>query len=270
METQLGRFNSLHESPEPLKFAFPIILLPDLFCGSSHMAAMLGYLASIGWEDYAPELSSRKDASVQRITSCADYLARVSEVLQAVGKDTILIGHGLGGTIALMMTELATVKAAAAIAPAIPGFRSPAVGRTAWAIARWTGANLKPPRGRPLFEMIADVEPFQRGRIIKSLRSERPSLALQVMEGTIAFPPAKQSAPRLIVCGDSDRFAPIQRVGKFATSLGAELRTIAGRGHWLIGGRALERTVNQTHRFLVRSLGEELLLLLPPEVHDQT
>ena len=270
MDIQLGRFSALHASAEPLKFAFPIILLPDLFCRASHMAAMLGYLASIGWEDYAPELSSPKDTSTRPIASCADYMARVSEVLKAVSKDAILVGHGLGGTIALTMTERSAVKAGVAIAPALPGFRPPAVSRFACAVARFTGTDLKPPRGRPLFEMIADVEPFQRENLIKGLRGESPSLPLQVAEGATAFPPATQSAPRLVVCGDSDRFAPIEQVGKLATSLGAELRTIAGRGHWLIGGRALERTVNETHRFLVRSLGEELLLLLPPELPDQT
>lgn len=270
MQTQLARFSALHESAEPLKFAYPIILLPDLFCRSSHMAAMLGYLASIGWEGYAPELSSPKDASPEPIATCADYMARVSEILNAVCKDAILVGHGLGGTIALMMSGLSAVKAGVAIAPALPGFRPPALSRAACAIARFTGAGLKPPRGRPLFEMIADVEPFQRENLIKSLRSESLSLPLEVAEGPTRFPPATQSAPRLVVCGDSDRFAPIEQVGKLATSLGAELRTIAGRGHWLIGGRALERTVNETHRFLVRSLGEELLLLLPPELPDQS
>jgi len=35
------------------------------------------------------------------------------------------------------------------------------------------------------------------------------------------------------------------------------------RGHWLIGGRVLERAVAEVQRFLVLSLGRDLLLLYP-------
>jgi len=265
LETQLGRFAALHERAEPLKFAYPIILLPDLFCRSRQLATMLGYLASIGWEGFAPELSSPDDGATGLIGGCDDFIGRVSEVIAAVAKDAILIGHGIGGTISLRMAGFPGVKAAVAIAPMLPGFRSRALSRAGCAFAQWTGRNLKPPRGKLLFEMIADVEPFQREQIIKGLQSERPSLPLQVMESTADFVSTKSSAPRLIVCGDSDRFAPIDQVGEFATSIGAEFKAIAGRGHWLIGGRALERIVYETQRFLVRSLGQDLLLLLTEE-----
>jgi hypothetical protein len=40
---------------------------------------------------------------------------------------------------------------------------------------------------------------------------------------------------------------------------------VRGRGHWLIGGRALERAVAEVQRFLVRNLGGDLLLLYPEE-----
>jgi hypothetical protein len=36
---------------------------------------------------------------------------------------------------------------------------------------------------------------------------------------------------------------------------------VRGRGHWLIGGRALERAVAEIQRFLVRNLSGDLLLL---------
>ena len=54
-------------------------------------------------------------------------------------------------------------------------------------------------------------------------------------------------------------------VTAFATSIGARLIMVPGRGHLLIGGRGLERTIGEAHRFLVRSLGKDLLLLFPEE-----
>ena len=91
------------------------------------------------------------------------------------------------------------------------------------------------------------------------------ALATDVMTGAIEFAAADKAAPRLVVAGDSDIFAPLPETTKFAESIGAKLATIRGRGHWLIGGRALERAINETQRFLVRALGQDLLLLYPEE-----
>ena len=74
--------------------------------------------------------------------------------------------------------------------------------------------------------------------------------------------------PRLIVAGDSDIFAPLEGVQRLAAATGAELTTLKGRGHWLIGGRALERAVSETQRFLVKALGRDLLLLYPDDAPD--
>ncbi len=59
------------------------------------------------------------------------------------------------------------------------------------------------------------------------------------------------------------RFAPVRKM--LGSPIGAKVAKINGRGHWLIGGRALERAINETQRFLVRALGQDLLLLYPEE-----
>jgi hypothetical protein len=35
--------------------------------------------------------------------------------------------------------------------------------------------------------------------------------------------------------------------------------TLTGRGHWIIGGRAIDLVVSEAERFLVRTLGPELM-----------
>jgi len=44
----LGRIPAQRELPEPVKFAWPIMLLPEVFTTPRHLALVLGYLASIG------------------------------------------------------------------------------------------------------------------------------------------------------------------------------------------------------------------------------
>jgi pimeloyl-ACP methyl ester carboxylesterase len=266
METTLGRFPAQVERPEPIKFAWPILLLPELFTTVRHLSIALGYFASIGWEVYAPDLRAAAGRAPTPALGFADLLALAEEALEAIGREAVVVGHGMGGLLALKMAEHPRVKAAVAFAPLVPGFRTPLFGRVGIARALWFGRPLKPPTGRALFDLVADAEPFQRDQLIRALVPDAARAARDVARGAIEFAPAAPSiAPRLIVAGDSDRFAPLDRLKPFADSIGAQLATLAGRGHWIIGGRALERAIAQAHRFLVRALGQDLLLLYPEE-----
>jgi pimeloyl-ACP methyl ester carboxylesterase len=268
MDTELGRFPAQLERPEPIKFAWPIVLLPELFTTTSHLGILLGYLATIGWEVYAPNLRAAAGQSPTPALArlrFADLVALAEEALSALGREAIVLGHGLGGLLALKLAERARVKAGVAFAPLIPGFRTPLLMGARNIPAFWFGRPLKPPAGRALFDLVADAEPFQREKLIKSLVPDATAAARNVARSELTLPSAEESAPRLIVAGDSDPFVPLARLSAFAASIGAQLRTIPGRGHWIIGGRALERAVNEAHRFLVRSLGQDLLLLYPEE-----
>jgi pimeloyl-ACP methyl ester carboxylesterase len=279
METRLGRIPAECERPEPLKFAWPLILLPELFTTARHLAVARGYFASIGWEVYAPDLravatASRTDARESDSSSSAGgfdgLVALLAEALAALGRDAIVIGHGLGGLLALGAVEQPRVRAAMALAPMLPGFRSPLVTGAANLPARLFGRALKPPRGAVLFDLLADAEPFQREVLTRALVADDASAALEVVRGGIKvggidLASNARGVPRLIVAGDLDPFAPLDQTNEFAARVGAAVRVVRGRGHWLIGGRALERTVAEVQRFLVRSLGGDLLLLYPEE-----
>jgi pimeloyl-ACP methyl ester carboxylesterase len=279
METRLGRIPAECERPEPLKFAWPLLLLPELFTTARHLAVARGYFASIGWEVYAPDL--RAAAAVARTAprgsnpgaAAFDVLAAtLAEAVAALERDAIVVGHGLGGLLALNAAGHPRVRAAVALAPMLPGFRSPLVTGVANWPARLLGRALKPPRGARLFDLLADAEPFQREALTLALVADDARAALEIMHGRIKFDEGGRAVPGLIVAGDSDPFAPLDKTSDFAARIGAAIRVLPGRGHWLIGGRALERAVAEVQRFLVRNLGGDLLLLNPeqsPEPNDE-
>ena len=129
------------------------------------------------------------------------------------------------------------MKAAVAMAPLAPGFRTPLFMRAANLIPIWQGRPLNPPTRRRLFEFVADADVHSRAQIIKTLTPGATAAALEVVKGDIAFATAKKTAPRLIVAGESDIFAPYEKLEQFAHRIGAPIVKIPGRGHWLIGGR---------------------------------
>jgi len=279
MDTKIGRFPCQVDRPEPIKFAWPVVILPELFTTAAHLAFLRGYLSSIGWEVYAPDLraaAGRPPTPPLARLHFADLIALAEEALGSLGREAIAIGHGIGGLLALALAARPGVKAAVAFAPMIPGFRTPLLMGARNIPAMWFGRALRPPAGRALFDFVADAEPFQRASLIEGLVRDSPAAARDiahssdVARGAIDLTLGNRAggvraAPRFIVAGDSDPFAPMVPLTAFANSIGAQLKTLPGRGHWIIGGRALERAVNEAHRFLVRSLGQDLLLLFPEE-----
>jgi len=267
-DIELGRIPAQCERPEPVKFAWPIVLLPELFTTPRHLGLLFGYLVSIGWEVFVPDLrAALGQGSTPALEKLRfnDLAALAGEAIDGIGRDAVALGHGFGGLVALKLSRHPRVKAAVAYAPLVPGFRTLLVGGIANRLAIALRRPIKPPRGRILFELIADSDPFTREELINALVPDSGAVAADVMAGAIEFAVQEQAAPRLIVAGDSDIFAPLALTAKFAESIGAKIATIAGRGHWLVGGRALERAIHETQRFLVHALGQDLLLLYPEE-----
>ena len=257
MDLTLGRLPATIERPAASKFARPLVLFPELFTTTSHLSLLMGYLVSLGWEVCAIDLHVAVRGAGPDL---AGLLELVGGAIAALDREVVALGHGLGGLVALMMAERPAVAASVALAPALPGFRSPLCMSLRNRLAARVGGPLRPPSGRALFELIADADPFQRDTIIRTLRPASPGAALEVAQGVVTAATAS-GTPRLIVAGDSDIFAPLDRVQRLAAATGAELATLKGRGHWLIGGRALERAVSEAQRFLVKALGRDLLLL---------
>jgi pimeloyl-ACP methyl ester carboxylesterase len=256
MDLLLDGIHATLERPATRKFTCSLVILPELFTTISHLSLLSGYLVSLGWEVYALDLHTARSPD-RPLTEC------VAATLAALEQPAVLLGHGLGGTIALRLAQHTPVRASVALAPTPPAFASPLWSGWRNRVATRMGKELRPPVGRLLFEFVADADPFQRESLIKNLHPAASGVIRNLDQYTCT--PLTVGKPRAIVCGDSDIFAPLSLIERMATDLGVELVKLPGRGHWLIGGRALERTVQAAQRFLVKALGSDLLLLYPED-----
>jgi pimeloyl-ACP methyl ester carboxylesterase len=261
MDLALGGLSARLERPQTRKFTWPIVLLPEIFATSRHLTVMAGHLVSLGWEVYLLDVHRPKTrAFAIEDRSAGAFFAIAADVraaLEAIDSEIIAAGHGLGGLLALKLAETPQVRSAVALAPLIPGFRSPLFVRRRW--APWRAESTGPPTRHKMLELVSEAEPFQRESIIKTLTLADTSAAMEVARGAVEFAP--NPTPRLIIAGEADTFAPSPEAERFAANIGSRFISLPGRGHWLIAGRTLERTIAQMQRFLVKALGEELLLL---------
>src|SRR5262249_31534122 len=155
-----------------------------------------------------------------------DLIALAEEAIAALDREVVVAGHGLGGLVALSLAANPRIKSAIALAPMIPRFRSPLLSGIANRIALWRGRPLAPPAGRNLFDCSADAEVYQRALLTGAMVRDEGAPAVDVARGDVVIPPPEQSAPRLIIVGEADPFAPIDRVTAMAETAGAKLVTI--------------------------------------------
>src|ERR1700722_18060466 len=104
MDSAIGRFTAQIERPGSLKFALPIVLVPEMFTTRTHLATLIGYLATSGWEVYAHDFRApmvRGDTPTIGRLDLRGWLALVDEALRAIDREVIVMGHGIGGLTAL-------------------------------------------------------------------------------------------------------------------------------------------------------------------------
>jgi len=262
MDIVLGRLQAHLERPQTRKFALPIVVLPELFTDSRHLTLLAGHLVSLGWETYLLDVHKPLPLPLPKHGLSSDAFATLVDdirmAVEAIGSDVVAGGHGFGGLLALKLAEAPLVRAGVALAPLIPGFRSPLlVRRHRWRWWRSEATALL--SGRTRLELVAEAEPFQRETLIRSLIPVDTSAAMEFVRGVVQLEP--HQVPRLILASQSDAFAPCEEAERLAIRIGAQFVSLPGRGHWIIAGRMLSRTIADVQRFLVKALGEELLLL---------
>jgi pimeloyl-ACP methyl ester carboxylesterase len=218
----------------------------------------MAYLAHRGWTCHAINLRGHGDAGGrQHIATLriADYLSDVERVIALCEAAPIVVGHDLGGLLALACSP-AAAPAVVALAPLVPraigGAPHPVLGGWRVRLASWQLRPLPPPRGAVGAEYFARAAPG-------GVAADSPQVAHELNDETFELQ-ASGGRPTLVMAGDGDKFCPPHSVERLARHVGAQFHTMEGAQHampWEVGW---ERCAAATHRWVIRALGEPLLL----------
>lgn len=242
------------ESP---KFTASLLLVHGLWCTAAVWQRFMGYSAHRGWDCEAVQLPGRGDASRPGEVEWADWLTTLESAMARLTAPPILIGHDVGALLALAGAARGA-RAVVAVAPVVPrvcgGPPVPAAIGLRARLAAWRGRALAPPAA--LLAAHYGATP-PGGFTADSARVARSVAAL-------TCEPPSPPVPGLVIAASGDQWVPIEAATRLAARLRLPLEVLPG-SHALPWDSGWHQLVAVTHRWLVRTLGEPLLI--PP--HDE-
>lgn len=218
----------------------PVLCLHGLFAGSWVFEQLLPLVAARGYP--AAALSFRGHPPAEPIpsmgrTSIAAYCHDAAEAARALDRP-IVIGHSLGGLVALMLAARNFVRAVVLVSSAPPRgitVMSPAL---LLRMTRYLPALLL---SRPFLPRPCDLDALVLNRIPAADRdayhgrfvADSGRAARQAALGSCAVDLRATGTPIMVVSGDEDRFVPIGVARRIAARFNAPLHVARGHGHFL-------------------------------------
>ena len=246
--------------PERRSRRKPLLFVHGELAGSWIWERFLGYFASRGWEGHALNLQNHywSRTSDPAELTFETYVGDVVAALGRLGPTTVVIGHGLGGLLALKAAEAAPVGGLVAIAPEPPA----ALRGTApthllrdvpdvYGRARIGWSTLPEKLQRDHRDLtIGDVLRIQHLLGQKPHESGRARRA--VLAGIDVDPRPLAEVPRLVIGGGLDTVVPEPAAEAVATWLGAEYEPFGAHSHYglIVGEGSHQQVADAIRGFL--------------------
>jgi len=237
-----------------------IVMIHGMWCGSWTWDRYAAFLEGRGWRCLRPALryheADPRDPPDPRLgrTSLLDYAEDLESLVRGLDAPPVLLGHSMGGLLALMLAARGLAQAAVLLTPASPAginALTPAV------IRSFLGVLFRPRFWRlpvrlsyrgAVYAMLGCLPPGQRRPIYDRLV---PESGRAIAETGLWFldprrassvDAADVSCPVLLVSTTDDHLTPASAVRKTAAFLGpgATLREFPGYGHWVAEGPGWE------------------------------
>ncbi len=274
MKQRLAAYTAEVFFPEREKFTAPLLLLPGLWTGSWVWQAVAWGLSQRGWACWALDWPEQPTARRRGALSLDDHLTTLTTAVAGFACPPIIVGFDLGSLLALLAAPRVQPRALVCISPLLPCHWHPDL-RPALPLVRlaalpallWQRAH-PPPARRLARDFLFHALPVGlHAQLYDQLAPDSGSVVHTLTRGQTDFPALPLPCPSLVVWGQADRMVPTSALCWLADVLRATSLSYPDQGHWLLAGPQAAPLVGDIHRWLIRSLGEALLL--PPEENEE-
>jgi pimeloyl-ACP methyl ester carboxylesterase len=191
----------------------------------------------------------------------ADVVERCIEATAAMEAPPIVVAHDAGAALALRLAPVVRAPAAVLIAPVLPGYgaRRALLGGVRRAAACVLGRSLGPPAGPAAAILFHGADAATRTLIESRVVEEDGRFLHDLLGGRTPRLEIAGRLPVLVASGHDDAVVPPAMARAVASDLGASVTLLPG-GHWLPVENGWRETIGQVHRWIIRTLGDPLLL----------
>ncbi len=219
-----------------------VLCLHGMFVGGWVFEKLLPIIASRGYPAHSVSYRGHPPNEPLRNlgrVSVADYAADAASVARTLDRP-ILIGHSLGGLVALLLLGRNLARAAVLVSPAPPRginvFSAELFARTLNQLPSMLLSRPIVPNAADLYALALNcVDKEERAAIFARFTPDSGKAARQAALGVYRVPPRAVRAPLLVVAGQNDRFIPASVAEKVARKYSAQLRIAPGHGHFFFG-----------------------------------
>ena len=246
--------------PERRSRRKPLLFVHGELGGSWLWERYLGYFAGRGWEGHALNLRNHhwsKTADPAEL-SFEMFVEDVASVIARLGPSVVVIGHGMGGLLALKAAERQPVAGLVLVAPEAPGeLRLAAHQHELRDIPELYGKSaigwetLPERLQRDHADLsIADILRIQHMMGQKPHESGRARRA--VLRGIRVNRTAFESMPRLVIGGGLDRQVPVESAERVAEWLDAPYEPFGAHSHYglVVGEDSYQQVADSIRAFL--------------------
>jgi Lysophospholipase len=246
--------------PERRSRRKPLLFVHGELGGSWAWERFLGYFAGRGWEGHALNLRNHhwSQTADPAELSFESFVEDVGAGIDRLGPSVVVVGHGMGGLLALKAAERRPVSGLVLIAPELPGdVREPSEPHRIREVPELFGPSLlgwatlpeKLQRDRPDLT-LADVLRVQH---LMGQKPHESGRARRTMLRGVKIDPAKLAdVPKLVIGGGIDRIVSLDATERLATWLGADFEPFGAHSHYglILGEEGYTQVADAIRGFL--------------------
>jgi Lysophospholipase len=246
--------------PERRSRRRPLLFVHGELTGSWLWERYLGYFASRGWEGHALNLRNHywSQTADPATLSFDTYTEDVVAALERLGPATVLVGHGMGGLLALKAAERMAIAGIVLISAELPReLRPPARSHDLREIPEIYGLSMIGWDTLPE-RLLRDERDLTLPDVLRvqHMLGQKPHEAGAARRQMIAGVPVDrrgvEAVPRLVVGGGLDRVVPVDDSERLAEWLEAEYEPYGAHSHYglIMGENSYQQVADGVRSFL--------------------